>query len=93
MGTVPSRVLTSPVDEFRPTRGTVIGRDRFASRHINRTAALHTRIRNDGHTVRTDVEIVDCEVAQGFELFIEDILVDDRLTTVARFHDDAIHIT
>jgi hypothetical protein len=28
-------------------------------------------------------------IAQGFELFVRDVLVDDRPTAVARFRDDA----
>ncbi len=81
--------MTGAVDKVGSTRWAVVGNDRFASGDVYRTVALHARIRNDSRAVRADVEVVNCEVAQGFELFIQVVLVDDRLTAVARFHGDA----
>ena len=81
--------MTGAVDEVIPTRWAVVGGDRVASGDVHRPATLYARIRNDGRTVRTDVEVVDREVAQGFELFIQDVLVDNRPTAVALFHGDA----
>ena len=77
--------------EIGATRRTVVGNDGFASGDVHRAAALHARIRDDGRAVRTDAEVVSREFAQGFELFIEEILVDDRLAVMARFHGDACY--
>ena len=63
----------------------------MASGNEDRAAALHARVFDDDRTVRADVEVVNREFAQGFELFINEILVDDRLAVVARFHGDALH--
>lgn len=83
-----SGVVSGAVDEVGSTRRTIVGRIRFILRDVHSATALHARISNDGCTVRTDVEVVNCEVAQGFELFIQDVLVDNRLTTVTWLHSD-----
>ena len=86
---MPARVVTGAVDKVGTTRWAIVWGDRFASRNVHRAVALHARICDDGRAVRADVEVVNCEVAQGFELFIQAVLIDDRLTVVARFHGDA----
>lgn len=89
MATHPPRIVASEIDEIGPTCRTVVRSEGVASGNVHRAATLHTGIRDDGHAVRTDVEVVSREVAQGFELFIQEILVDDRLAVLARFHSDA----
>lgn len=91
MATRPARVVAGAVYEIRPTRRTVVRGDGFVSGNVHRAATLHARIGDDGRTVRTDAEVVNREFAQGFELFIEEILVDDRLAVLAWFHVDACH--
>jgi hypothetical protein len=86
---MPAGIAAGALGEVGPTRRTVVGHRRVAPGDVDRTATLHARVRNDGRAVRADVEVINCEVAQGFELFIQKILVDDRLTAVARFHSDA----
>lgn len=81
--------MTGSVDKVGTTRRTIVRGDRFASRDVHRAAANDARIRNNGRAVRADVEVGNCEFAQGFELFLQDVLVNDRLTVVARFHSDA----
>lgn len=92
---IPAWVLPRADEHVGSTRRTVVGDAGFASGDVYRAATLHARIGNDSRTVRTDVEVVDCEVAQGFELFVQCILVDDRLAVLARFHNDAscYHVT
>ena len=91
VATRPARVVAGAVYEIGPTRRTVVRGDGFISGNIHRAATLHARIRDDGRAVRTDAEVVSREFAQGFELFIEEILVDDRLAVMARFHGDACY--
>lgn len=89
VATHPARIVAGAVYEIGPTRRTVVRGDGFASRNVHRAATLHACIRDDCRAVRTDAEVVSREVAQGFECFIEEILVDDRLAVLARFHGDA----
>lgn len=89
MITRPARVVAGAVYEVGPTRRAVVRGDGFASGNVHRAAALHACIRDDGRAVRADIEVVSRELAQGFELFIQEIHVDDRLTVVARFHGNA----
>ena len=89
MATRPARIVAGAVYEIGATRRTVVRGVRFASRNVHRAATLHACIRDDSRAVRTDVEIVSREFAQRFELFIEEILVNDRLAVLARFHGDA----
>ncbi len=85
---MPARVVASVGDEVSSTRRTVVGCGGFGSGNVHAAVAFYARICNDDHTVRTEVEIVYGEVTEGFELFVQVVLVDDRLTTVARFHND-----
>ena len=87
---MPTGVGTGSVEEVGPAGRAVVGGDRHPSGDVDRAATLHARVGNDGRTVSTDVEVVYREFAQGFELFVQDVLVDDRLTVLARFHGDAI---
>ncbi len=91
VATRPARVVSGAVYEIRPTRWTVVRGDRFTSGNVHCAATLHTCIRDDGRAVRTDAEVVNREFTQGFELFIEEILVDDCLAVLAWFHDDAYY--
>jgi CspA family cold shock protein len=86
---MPARVVAGPLDAVGSTRRAEVGRLRLAVGDVHRTATLDARIRNDGHTVRTEAEVVDREVAQRFQSFVEDVLVDDRLAVVTRLHSDA----
>lgn len=86
---MPPGILTGTVDEVGSTRWTIIGRDRVTSGDVYAAATPHAGIPNDGRALRTDIEVVSREVAQGFKLFVQEVLVDYRLTAVARFHDDA----
>ena len=93
MATCPAGVVVSAVYEVGPTCRTVVRDGGFATGNVHRAAALHARIRDDGRAVRADVEVVSRQLAQGFELFIQDVLVDDRLAAVAWFHSDALDIS
>lgn len=81
--------MAGAVYEIRPTRRTVVRGDGFTSGNVHCAATLYARIRDDGRAVRTDAEVVNREFAQRFKLFIEEILVDDRLAVLAWFHGDA----
>ena len=85
--------MTGSVDKVGTTRRAIVRGDRFASRDVHRAATNDAGIRNDGRAVRADVEVLSRELAQGFELFLQGGLVNDRLTVVARFHGDACSAT
>src|SRR6056297_905205 len=85
---VPTGVDAGSLEPTGATGRAVIGRLVFVPRDVDRAATFHARVVDDRRAVRTEVEVVDREVAQGFEFFVQEVLVDDRLTVVARLHVD-----
>jgi hypothetical protein len=88
VATGPAGVVAGAAYEIGSTRRTVVRGDGFASGNVYRAATFYALIRDDGRAVRTDAEVVSRELAQRFELFIEEILIDDCLAVLARFHSD-----
>jgi len=86
----PPGVLSSNTDTLGPTGRTEVRTHRVTPGNIHRAATFHARVRNDSYAVRTDVEVVDRQITQGFELFVQTVLIDDRLAAVARLHNDSV---
>ena len=89
VATRPAGVVAGELDEIGPTCRTVVSNNRFATGNVHGAATLHASIFDDGRTVRTDPKVVYRQFAQGFELFIQEILIDNRLAVLTQFHDDA----